>query len=96
MRFFFSDSESLLPFGGGDLQASLGGRWPAASARARLNFPFDMPVTRAVFEHRRDAPVFANAGERIPLRLRAHQQQPEQHAAGDDRLTWGSIVRPTA
>src|SRR5580700_5970909 len=43
-RFFFSDSESLLPFGGGDLQESLGGTLASSISSASLNFPFDTPV----------------------------------------------------
>ncbi|MGH9744260.1 MAG: carboxypeptidase regulatory-like domain-containing protein, partial [Candidatus Acidiferrum sp.] len=43
-RFFFSDSESLLPFGGGDLQESLGSTLASSISSASLNFPFDTPV----------------------------------------------------
>ncbi len=43
-RFFFSDSESLLPFGGGDLQESLGSTLSSSISSASLNFPFDTPV----------------------------------------------------
>ncbi len=39
-RFFFSDSEQLVPFGAGGLQASLGG----SISGSDLNFPFDLPV----------------------------------------------------
>ncbi len=44
VRFFFSDSESLLPFGGGDLQESLGSTLASAVSSSSLNFPFDTPV----------------------------------------------------
>jgi len=43
-RFFFSDSESLLPFGGGDLQESLGSTLASSISSASLNFPLDTPV----------------------------------------------------
>src|SRR5712672_3482945 len=44
VRFFFSDSESFLPFGGGDLQESLGSTLATSIASSALNFPFDTPV----------------------------------------------------
>jgi Carboxypeptidase regulatory-like domain/TonB dependent receptor len=44
VRFFFSDSESFLPFGGGDLQESLGSTLATSIAASALNFPFDTPV----------------------------------------------------
>ena len=43
-RFFFSDSESFLPFGGGDLQESLGSTLASSISSTALNFPFDTPV----------------------------------------------------
>jgi carboxypeptidase family protein/TonB-dependent receptor-like protein len=43
-RFFFSDSEQLLPFGAGGLQASLGGTLSTSISQADLNFPLDLPV----------------------------------------------------
>src|SRR6266849_4500695 len=43
-RFFFADSESFLPFGGGDLQESLGSTLSSSISSASLNFPFDTPV----------------------------------------------------
>ena len=43
-RFFFSDSESQLPFGGGDLQESLGSTLVSSISSTALNFPFDTPV----------------------------------------------------
>src|SRR5437868_3768082 len=43
-RFFFSDSESFLPFGAGDLQESLGSTLASSISSASLNFPFDTPV----------------------------------------------------
>ncbi len=39
-RFFFSDFESVLPFGAGGLQASFGG----SISPSDLNFPYDLPV----------------------------------------------------
>ena len=39
-RFFFSDSESDVPFGAGGLQASLGG----SISGTDLNFPYNLPV----------------------------------------------------
>lgn len=39
-RFFFTNFESVLPFGAGGLTASLGG----AISRSDLNFPLDLPV----------------------------------------------------
>jgi carboxypeptidase family protein len=44
VRFFFSDSQSVLPFGGGDLQESLGSTLASSISSASLNFPFDTPV----------------------------------------------------
>jgi len=49
VRFFFSDSESFLPFGGGDLQESLGSTLATSIASAALNFPFDTPVHARFF-----------------------------------------------
>jgi hypothetical protein len=43
-RFFFSDSEQVLPFGAGGLQASLGGTLGTSIAASDLNFPLDLPV----------------------------------------------------
>ncbi|HXJ03962.1 MAG TPA: carboxypeptidase regulatory-like domain-containing protein [Candidatus Acidoferrum sp.] len=43
-RFFFSDSESFLPFGAGDLQESLGSTLASSVSSSSLNFPFDTPV----------------------------------------------------
>jgi hypothetical protein len=40
VRFFFSNSDSLKPFGAGGLQASLGG----SISQTDLNFPFDTPL----------------------------------------------------
>jgi hypothetical protein len=48
-RFFFSDSESFLPFGGGDLQESLGSTLATSIASSALNFPFDTPVRARFF-----------------------------------------------
>jgi len=44
-RFFFSDSEQLLPFGAGGLQASLGGTLATSISQGDLNFPLDLPVS---------------------------------------------------
>jgi hypothetical protein len=48
-RFFFSNSESFLPFGGGDLQESLGSTLASSISSASLNFPFDTPVHARFF-----------------------------------------------
>src|SRR6266705_1189016 len=48
-RFFFSDSESFLPFGAGDLQESLGSTLASSISSASLNFPFDTPVAARFF-----------------------------------------------
>jgi hypothetical protein len=48
-RFFFSDSESLLPFGAGDLQESLGSTLSSSILTGSLNFPFDTPVHARFF-----------------------------------------------
>jgi hypothetical protein len=40
VRFFFSNFESVLPFGAGGLQASFGG----SISPSDLNFPYDLPV----------------------------------------------------
>jgi len=47
--FFFSDSESLLPFGAGGLQASLGGTLASSISATDLNFPYDIPVRGRFF-----------------------------------------------
>jgi hypothetical protein len=44
VRFFFSNSESFLPFGAGDLQESLGSTLASSVSSSSLNFPFDTPV----------------------------------------------------
>jgi Carboxypeptidase regulatory-like domain/TonB dependent receptor len=43
-RFFFSNSESLLPFGAGGLQASLGATLASSISATDLDFPYDLPV----------------------------------------------------
>ena len=43
-RFFFSNAESVLPFGAGGLQASLGGTLASSISATDLNFPYDLPV----------------------------------------------------
>ena len=43
-RFFFSNAESILPFGAGGLQASLGGTLASSISATDLNFPYDLPV----------------------------------------------------
>ena len=48
-RFFFSDSESFLPFGGGDLQESLGSTLASSVSTSSLNFPLDTPVHARFF-----------------------------------------------
>ncbi len=48
-RFFYSDSESFLPFGAGGLQASLGGTLASSISATDLNFPYDIPVHARFF-----------------------------------------------
>ncbi len=49
VRFFFSDAESLLPFGAGGLQASLGGTLASSVSATDLDFPYDIPVSARFF-----------------------------------------------
>jgi len=49
VRFFFSNAESLLPFGAGGLQASLGGTLASSVAATDLDFPYDIPVSARFF-----------------------------------------------
>ena len=48
-RFFFSNSETLLPFGAGGLQASLGGTLSSSISATDLDFPYDIPVAGRFF-----------------------------------------------
>jgi len=48
-RFFFSNAESVLPFGAGGLQASLGGTLASSISAGDLNFPYDLPVNDRFF-----------------------------------------------
>ncbi len=48
-RFFFSNSESLLPFGAGGLQASLGATLSSSISNTDLDFPFDLPLNARFF-----------------------------------------------
>jgi hypothetical protein len=48
-RFFFSNAESVLPFGAGGLQASLGGTLASSISATDLNFPYDIPVRARFF-----------------------------------------------
>ena len=48
-RFFFSNSETLLPFGAGGLQASLGGTLSSSISATDLDFPYDIPVSSRFF-----------------------------------------------
>ncbi|MGB7847526.1 MAG: TonB-dependent receptor [Candidatus Acidiferrum sp.] len=48
-RFFFSNSETLLPFGAGGLQASLGGTLSSSISATDLDFPYDIPVAARFF-----------------------------------------------
>src|SRR6266849_9666284 len=48
-RFFFSNAESLLPFGAGGLQAFLGGTLASSISATDLNFPYDLPVAARFF-----------------------------------------------
>ena len=43
-RFFFSNSESFLPFGAGGLPESLGSTLQSSVSATDLDFPFDLPV----------------------------------------------------
>jgi len=43
-RFFFSNSESFLPFGAGGLPESLGSTLQSSISATDLDFPFDLPV----------------------------------------------------
>ena len=43
-RFFFSNSESFLPFGAGGLQASLGATLASSINATDLDFPYDLPI----------------------------------------------------
>jgi Carboxypeptidase regulatory-like domain len=62
-RFFFSNGESLLPFGAGGLQASLGGTLSSSISATDLNFPYDLPVNDRFFsinETHLFSPAFVN------------------------------------
>jgi Carboxypeptidase regulatory-like domain/TonB dependent receptor-like, beta-barrel len=48
-HFFFSNSESFLPFGAGGLQASLGSTLATSVNATDLDFPFDLPVNARFF-----------------------------------------------
>jgi Carboxypeptidase regulatory-like domain len=48
-RFFFSNSESYLPFGAGGLQESLGSTLQTSISATDLDFPFDLPVAARFF-----------------------------------------------
>jgi hypothetical protein len=48
-RFFFSNSESFLPFGAGGLEASLGGTLASSISATDLDFPYDIPVRTRFF-----------------------------------------------
>src|SRR5437868_9365774 len=48
-RFFFSNAESLLPFGAGGLPLSLGGTLQSSISSTDLNFPYDLPVDGRFF-----------------------------------------------
>ena len=60
--FFFSNSETLLPFGAGGLQASLGGTLASSISATDLDFPYHIPV-RALFQYQRDTFVQPYTGE---------------------------------
>lgn len=47
--FFFSNSETYLPFGAGGLQASLGGTLASSISATDLDFPYDIPVAARFF-----------------------------------------------
>jgi len=48
-RFFFSNAESVLPFGAGGLPLSLGGTLQSSVSSSDLNFPYDLPVNGRFF-----------------------------------------------
>src|SRR5437868_864238 len=48
-RFFFSNAESLLPFGAGGLPLSLGGTLQSSISSTDLNFPYVLPVDGRFF-----------------------------------------------
>ena len=48
-HFFFSDSETVLPFGAGGLQASLGGTLSSSISSTDLDFPYGIPVAARFF-----------------------------------------------
>ncbi len=48
-RFFFSNSESFLPFGAGGLPESLGSTLQSSISATDLDFPFDLPVAARFF-----------------------------------------------
>jgi Carboxypeptidase regulatory-like domain len=48
-RFFFSDSESFLPFGAGGLPESLGSTLASSISATDLDFPFDLPLHARFF-----------------------------------------------
>ena len=48
-RFFFSDSESFLPFGAGGLPESLGSTLQSSVSATDLDFPFDLPIHARFF-----------------------------------------------
>src|SRR6266851_2760157 len=48
-RFFFSNAESVLPFGAGGLPLSLGGTLQSSVSSTDLNFPYDLPVNGRFF-----------------------------------------------
>jgi Carboxypeptidase regulatory-like domain len=48
-RFFFSNAESILPFGAGGLPLSLGGTLQSSVSSTDLNFPYDLPVDARFF-----------------------------------------------
>jgi len=49
VRFFFANSQAFLPFGGGDLQESLGSTLSSSIGSQDLNFPFETPVHSRFF-----------------------------------------------
>jgi hypothetical protein len=48
-HFFFSNSDTLLPFGAGGLQASLGGTLSSSISATDLDFPYAIPVAARFF-----------------------------------------------
>ena len=84
-RFFFSNSETLLPFGAGGLQASLGGTLSSSISATDLDFPYDIPVAARFLAINETHLVQPRACQRFPVWLYPHELQPAEQSAGDGR-----------